>query len=50
MWVTDWEGNEAGTKGHQVIKFSPEGEELMRLGEAGGWRAAAPASSTSRAT
>ena len=35
VWVTDWEGNEAGTKGHQVIKFSPEGEELMRLGEAG---------------
>ena len=35
VWVTDWEGNEAGTKGHQVIKFSPEGEVLMRLGEAG---------------
>lgn len=35
VWVTDSQGNEAGTKGHQVIKFSPEGEELMRLGEAG---------------
>ena len=35
VWVTDSQGNEAGTKGHQVIKFSPDGEELMRLGEAG---------------
>ncbi len=35
VWVTDFAGNEAGTKGHQVIKFSPEGEELMRLGTAG---------------
>ena len=35
VWVSDFAGNEAGTKGHQVIKFSPEGEELMRLGEAG---------------
>jgi len=35
VWVTDSQGNEGGTKGHQVIKFSPEGEELMRLGEAG---------------
>ena len=35
VWVTDFDGNEAGTKGHQVIKFSPEGEVLMRLGEAG---------------
>ena len=35
VWVTDFAGNEAGTKGHQVIKFSPEGEELLRLGEAG---------------
>ena len=35
VWVTDFDGNDAGTKGHQVIKFSPEGEELMRLGEAG---------------
>jgi len=35
VWVTDSQGNEAGTKGHQVIKFSPEGEILMRLGEAG---------------
>ena len=34
-WVTDMGGNEAGTKGHQVIKFSPEGEVLMRLGQAG---------------
>jgi len=35
VWVTDFAGNEAGTKGHQVIKFSPEGEILMRLGVAG---------------
>ena len=35
VWVTDFAGNEAGTKGHQVIKFSPEGEVLLRLGEAG---------------
>ncbi len=35
VWVTDFQVNEAGTKGHQVIKFSPEGEVLMRLGEAG---------------
>ena len=35
VWVTDFAGNDAGTKGHQVIKFSPEGEVLLRLGEAG---------------
>ena len=35
VWVTDSQGNDAGTKGHQVIKFSPEGEVLMTLGEAG---------------
>ncbi len=35
VWITDSMGNEAGTKGHQVIKFSPEGEVLMALGQAG---------------
>ena len=35
VWATDFQANDAGTKGHQVIKFSPEGEVLMRLGEAG---------------
>ena len=35
VWVTDFAGNDAGTKGHQVIKFNPEGEVLLRLGEAG---------------
>jgi len=35
VWATDFAENDAGTKGHQVIKFSPEGEVLMRLGEAG---------------
>ena len=35
VWVTDSQGNQDGTKGHQVIKFSPEGEVLMTLGQAG---------------
>ncbi len=35
IWVTDNAGNEAGTKGHQVTKLSPEGEVLLQLGEAG---------------
>ena len=35
VWVTDSQGNESGTKGHQVIKFSPDGEVLLRLGTAG---------------
>ena len=35
VWVTDNAGNEAGTKGHQVTKLSPEGEVLLQLGEAG---------------
>ncbi len=35
VWVTDWQNNDAGTKGHQVFKFSPEGEVLLRLGQAG---------------
>lgn len=35
VWVTDFAANKAGTKGHQVIKFSPDGKVLMRLGRAG---------------
>ena len=35
VWATDFAGNEAGTKGHQVHKFSPDGELLMSLGVAG---------------
>ena len=35
VWVSDFAGNEAGTKGHQVFKFSPEGEVLLTLGTAG---------------
>ena len=35
VWVTDSQGNTAGTKGHQVIKFSPQGKVLMRLGRPG---------------
>ena len=35
VWVTDFAGNEAGTRGHQVHKFSPAGELLMSLGVAG---------------
>lgn len=33
VWVTDSQGN--GEIGHQVIKFTPEGEVLMTLGVAG---------------
>jgi DNA-binding beta-propeller fold protein YncE len=35
VWVTDSQGNKAGTKGHQVIKFSPDGKVLMKLGKPG---------------
>ncbi len=35
VWVTDFDVNDAGTKGHQVHKFSPEGELLLSLGVAG---------------
>ena len=33
LWVTDAGGRDG--IGHQVIKFSPDGKELMRLGKAG---------------
>ena len=35
VWVTDFAGNDEGTKGHQLHKFSPDGELLMSLGTAG---------------
>ncbi|MDE0733850.1 MAG: peptidyl-alpha-hydroxyglycine alpha-amidating lyase family protein [Gammaproteobacteria bacterium] len=35
VWVTDFANNSAGTKGHQVHKFSSSGELLMSLGTAG---------------
>jgi len=35
VWVADFAGNEAGTKGHQVHKFSPDGDLLLSLGTAG---------------
>jgi sugar lactone lactonase YvrE len=35
VWVADFANNEAQTKGHQVHKFSPDGELLMSLGVAG---------------
>jgi sugar lactone lactonase YvrE len=35
VWATDFAANEARTKGHQVFKFSPKGDVLMRLGQAG---------------
>lgn len=35
VWVADFSGNKAGTKGHQVRKFSPSGEKLLSLGIAG---------------
>ena len=46
IWVTDWSnarGTQNGavrdsTKGHQVLKFSPEGKLLLALGKPGGGR------------
>ena len=35
VWVTDFVGNAEETKGHQVHKFSPDGELLMSLGTPG---------------
>ena len=35
VWVTDFAGNADETKGHQVHKFSPDGDLLMSLGTAG---------------
>jgi DNA-binding beta-propeller fold protein YncE len=35
VWIADFAGNKAGTKGHQVHKFSPKGELLLSLGIAG---------------
>jgi DNA-binding beta-propeller fold protein YncE len=35
VWVADFSVNKAGTKGHQVHKFSPKGEKLLSLGMAG---------------
>jgi DNA-binding beta-propeller fold protein YncE len=35
VWVTDFAGNAEGTKGHQVHKFSSDGELLMSLGQPG---------------
>jgi sugar lactone lactonase YvrE len=46
VWVTDWSNNGGAqngavrdsTKGHQVMKFSPDGKLLLTLGKAGGGR------------
>ena len=35
VWIADFAGNKAGTKGHQVHKFNPKGEKLLSLGVAG---------------
>jgi DNA-binding beta-propeller fold protein YncE len=35
VWIADFSGNKANTKGHQVHKFSPKGEKLLSLGIAG---------------
>jgi sugar lactone lactonase YvrE len=35
VWVTDASGSKDGRVGHEVIKFSPEGKVLLRLGMAG---------------
>jgi DNA-binding beta-propeller fold protein YncE len=42
IWVTDWANGRPPerdtTKGHQVVKFSPEGKVLLTLGKSGGAR------------
>lgn len=46
VWVTDWSNSRGAqngatrdnTKGHQVVKFSPEGKVLLVLGKPGGER------------
>ena len=35
VWVADFSGNKAGTRGHQVHKFSAKGVKLLSLGIAG---------------
>jgi hypothetical protein len=35
IWVTDGQSSKDGTKGQQVIKLSPDGKVLMKLGTAG---------------
>jgi len=35
VWVADFSGTKAGTKGYQVHKFSPQGQKLLSLGIAG---------------
>lgn len=35
VWVTDFAGTRDGSKGHQVHKFSPDGELLLSLGTPG---------------
>jgi sugar lactone lactonase YvrE len=35
VWITDFSANAAGTRGHQVHKFSPTGELLLSLGTPG---------------
>jgi sugar lactone lactonase YvrE len=35
VWIADFAGNDAGTKGHQVHKFNAKGEKLLSLGVAG---------------
>ena len=49
IWVTDAQTSKDGTKGQQVIKLSPDGKVLMRLGTAGK-PAAAPIIFRSRPT
>ncbi len=35
VWIVDMQGNEERTKGHQVVKFSPDGRVLLTLGTPG---------------
>lgn len=35
VWITDGQASKDGTMGHQVVKFSPDGKVLLRIGKAG---------------
>jgi sugar lactone lactonase YvrE len=35
VWAADFQANKEGTKGMQVIKFSPDGKVLLKLGKPG---------------
>jgi hypothetical protein len=35
VWIAEFAGNKSGTEGHQLHKFSPNGEKLLSLVIAG---------------